>query len=122
MIYKNGSGGHRIMSHEGDIVLIHIKDQPAIYARIEFIEPDIKKGWYKVTLLLLSIPQQVITWILRDEYINGASFTMDGNPIRMEEIKKTASPAMTKETGSETGEKTGSKSKGKVVPFKTNPK
>lgn len=110
------------MSHEGAIVLIHIKDQPAIYARIEFIEPDIKKGWYKVTLLLLSIPQQVITWILRDEYINGASFTMEGNPIRIEEIKKTSSPAMIKEIGSETGEKAGSKSKGKIVPFKTNPK
>jgi|WetSurMetagenome_2_1015567.scaffolds.fasta_scaffold30667_2 hypothetical protein len=110
------------MSHEGDIVLIHIKDQPAIHARIEFIEPDIKKGWYKVTLLLLSIPQQIITWILRDEYINGATFTMDGNPIRMEEVKRSAITVMTKETGSETEEKAESKSKGKIVPFKINPK
>ena len=110
------------MSHEGDIVLIHIKDQPAVYARIELIEPDIKKGWYKVTLLLLSIPQQVITWILRNEYINGASFTMDGNPIRMEEVKRTAISAITKETVSETGKKVESKSRGKIVPFKTNPK
>ena len=77
------------MSHEGDIVLIHIKGQPTIYARIELIDPDIKKGWYKVTLLLLSIPQQVITWILREEYINGAPFTMDGNTVKMEGVKKT---------------------------------
>jgi hypothetical protein len=110
------------MSHEGDIVLIHIKDQPAVYARIELIEPDIKKDWYKVTLLLLSIPQQVITWILREEYINGASFTMDGNPIRMEEVKRTVIPAITKKTAPDAEEKAESRSKGKIVPFKISPK
>jgi hypothetical protein len=110
------------MSHEGDIVLIHIKDQPTIYARIELIEPDIKKGWYKVTLLLLSIPQQVITWILRDEYINGASFTMDGNPIKMEEVKRTGVAANFKESGLKAGEVSDAKRNGKVVPFKINPK
>jgi hypothetical protein len=109
------------MNHEGDIVLIHIKDQPAIYARIELIEPDIKKGWYKITLLLLSIPSQVITWILREEYINGAPFTMDGNPIKMEEVKRSYS-GKPKESGSKDPHESEIKPKGKIVPFKTNSK
>jgi hypothetical protein len=110
------------MSREGDIVLIYIKEQPTIYARIEAIEPDIKKGWYRVTLLLLSIPQQVITWILRDEYINGATFTMDGNPMMMKEMKRMPVSASLNESEPITDGKTSGGSKGKILPFKTNPK
>jgi hypothetical protein len=110
------------MSHEGDIVLIHIKDQPTMYARIEFVDPDIKKGWYKVTLLLLSIPQQVITWILRDEYINGTPFTMDGNNVLIEEVKKITITEGARDPVSNTGGESGQKRRGKVVPFKMNPK
>jgi len=110
------------VSREGDIVLIHIKDQPTIYARIEAIEPDIKKGWYRVTLLLLSIPQQAITWILRDEYINGVPFTMDGNPIMMQEVKMMPVQRGVKEPGPTTGGEAGAGNKGKVLPFKANPK
>ena len=58
------------------------------YARIEGINPDIKKDWYQVTLLLLTIPAQSVTWILRDEYINGASFTMGGQSMRLEKVKR----------------------------------
>ncbi len=76
------------MSIEGDIVLIYYKDQPGVYGRIERIEPDIKKDWYRVTLLLLTLPHQVVTWILREEYINGDDFTMGGNSMRMEKIEK----------------------------------
>jgi hypothetical protein len=108
------------MSHEGEIVLIHIKDQPTIYARIEAIEPDVKKGWYRITLLLLSIPQQVITWILKEEYINGATFTMDGNPVMLQEVKRMPVPAVEKETSIKAGVETVVSGKGKVLPFKTN--
>jgi hypothetical protein len=41
-----------------------------------------------VTLLLLTIPHQVITWILRKEYINGEVFTMGGNSMRLEKIER----------------------------------
>ena len=75
------------VNREGDIVLVYFKDQPTTYARIEFIEPDIKKDWYQVTFQLLTIPSQVVTWILREEYINGESFTMGGNPMKFEKIK-----------------------------------
>lgn len=76
------------MSGENDVILIYFEDQPAVFARIEAIEPDIKKDWYHVTLLLLTIPMQTVTWILRDSYINGSPFTMDGKPVRLEEVKK----------------------------------
>jgi hypothetical protein len=66
--------------------LIHMQDKPQAFARIESIEPDIKRGWYHVTLLLLQIPLTVVTWILRDIYINGETFTMDGKPMRLEKV------------------------------------
>ena len=77
-----------VANREGDVVLIHYQDQPMAYARIEGINPDIKKDWYQVTLLLLTIPAQSVTWILRDEYINGTSFTMGGQSMRLEKVKK----------------------------------
>ena len=70
----------------GDIILVYHQDKPATYARIEAIDPDVKKDWYQVTLLLLTFPAQTVTWILREEYINGASFTMGGQSMRLGEI------------------------------------
>jgi hypothetical protein len=75
-------------NQEGDVVLVHQKDKPALYARIEAIGPDVKKDWFQVTLLLLTLPAQVVTWILREEYINGAPFTMGGKPMRLEKVKR----------------------------------
>ncbi len=80
------------MSREGDIVLVYHQDQPALYARIEAIEPDVKKDWYRLTLLLLTIPAQTVKWILRDEYINGASFTMNNQPMRLEKVERPEQP------------------------------
>lgn len=74
------------MSKENDVVLIYFEDQPLAFARIEEIAPDIKKNWYHVKLLLLQVPLQVVTWILRDSYIDGAEFTMDGKRLRMEKV------------------------------------
>ena len=73
---------------EGDVVLIYHEDAPSVYARIEAIEPDVKKDWYRVTLLMLTIPAQTVTWILREEYFNGASFTMGGEPLRIEGVER----------------------------------
>lgn len=74
-------------NREGDLVLIYHEDKPAIYGRIEAIEPDIKRDWYQVTLLLLSVPPQTVTWILRREYIDGGGFTMGGRPMRLERVE-----------------------------------
>jgi hypothetical protein len=74
------------MADINDVVLIYMEDKPQAFARIEAIEPDIKRGWYHVRLLFLQIPLAIVTWILRDVYINGDTFTMDGKPIRLEKV------------------------------------
>src|SRR5210317_1868773 len=74
------------MTKENDVVLIYFEDQPISFARIEDISPDIKKDWYHVKLLMLQFPLQVVSWILRDIYINGQEFTMEGKKIRMEKV------------------------------------
>ena len=108
------------MNIEGDLVLIYFKDEPGVYARIERIEPDIKKDWYQVTLLLLTIPHQVITWILREEYINGKNFTMGGENRRLEKIERLPLEYEAEDNfqGKSEGIKKGNKKPAKIVPFK----
>lgn len=81
------------MTGEKDIVLIHFEDKPLSFARIEGIEPDHKPGWYHVRLLLLQVPVQVVTWILRDAYIDGGEFTMNGKRMRLEKVEPPAPAA-----------------------------
>lgn len=70
----------------GDIVLIHHKDQPLGYARVEEIVADVKPGWWQLRLLFLSVPPSEVTWILRDAYIDGDEFTMGGDVMRLERL------------------------------------
>ncbi|HIC86008.1 MAG TPA: hypothetical protein EYP06_06910 [Desulfobacterales bacterium] len=99
----------------GDVVLVYYHDNPAVYGRIEAIEPDIKPGWYQVTLLLLTIPSQTVTWILRREYINGEPFTMGGNPMRLEEVKRRVDPEQATELKRD---KKGPGGPARIIPFK----
>jgi len=71
---------------ESDLILVHIENKPSFFARVEKIIPDIKKGWWRVELLILQIPLVVATWILDNEQIRGADFTMSGTPIRIEKV------------------------------------
>ena len=105
------------MAGEGDLVLIYYQDAPSVYARIESIDPDIKKDWYQVTLFILTIPAQTVTWILREAYINGDPFTMGGQPMRLEGVKRISPRQDSKET-SLTTEKKGSRKSSKVIPLK----
>ena len=107
----------RQFNSEGDLVLIHYQDKPAFYARIEAVEPDIKKDWYQVTLLLLTIPDQTVTWILREEYINGASFTMGGVPMKLEGVRQ-VSIREKQENMDQSINRKGTEKSGKVLPFK----
>ncbi len=75
------------MTKEGDVVLVYMENQPAFFARIESITPDIKPEWYQVKMLVLQIPLVVVTWILREPYINGVEFTMGGRPVRIEKVE-----------------------------------
>ena len=74
------------MAKENDIVLIYFEDQPLSFARVEQIIPDNKPDWYHVKLLMLQVPLQVVTWILRDRYIMGDEFTMNGKRMRLERV------------------------------------
>jgi hypothetical protein len=105
------------MRCEGDLVLIYFQDQPAVFARIESIESDFKKGWYQVTLLLLTIPPQAVTWILRESYVDGAPFTMGGRPIRLESVKKVEAKRELEKAG-KSEENKGNGKTGRVIPFK----
>ena len=105
------------MSTEGSVVLISYKDEPAMYARIENIEPDIKRGWYHVTFLLLTIPTQSVTWILREEYINGASFTMGGVPMTIKQVEKTRNAQNEYSLQQKSKDKEDDKI-GKIIPFR----
>ena len=71
----------------GDLVLIYQQERPALFARIEDICPDAKPGWYQVRLLILKAPVVEAVWILREEYINGEPFTMNGLTIRIEDVR-----------------------------------
>jgi hypothetical protein len=75
------------MAKEGDLLLVHVEDNPAFFARVECISPDAKPGWYQVDLLILQVPLVEITWILREEYIEGASFTMGEKKVCLEVVQ-----------------------------------
>lgn len=74
------------MADVNDLVLIYFEDKPLSFARIEEILPDHKPDWYHVKLLMLQIPPRIVTWILRDVYINGEEFSMNEKRMRLEEV------------------------------------
>ena len=104
------------MAQENDLVLIYFEDNPLSFARIESILPDAKPNWYHVTFLLLQVPVQVATWILRDAYINGEEFTMNGKRIRLERVVAPETPEGDDESG-KPSEETASPQNGKVISF-----
>lgn len=75
------------MATINDVVLIHLEDEPVSFARVEDINPDHKKDWYQIKLLMLQLPLQTVTWILKDDYINGGEFTMGGRKMRLEKVE-----------------------------------
>jgi hypothetical protein len=95
----------------GDVILVYYEDQPAVFARIDAIEPDVKKEWLQLTLTLLTIPTQPVTWILRPSYIDGDPFTMGGKAMRLEKVKKSEKPEIQEKQGESSGKP------GKVIPI-----
>jgi hypothetical protein len=100
------------MTREKDIVLIYFEEQPLFFARVESILADSKPDWYHVQLLMLQVPLTMVTWILRDVYINGERFTMDGKQIRLERV-------VAPEAGTTSDEDAQSPSSGQTEPQKT---
>lgn len=92
------------MAQEKDLVLVHLEDKPLSFARIEAIEPDAKPGWFQIELLLLQVPLQIVRWILRDAYINGEPFTMDGRKMQLQKVEAPRQPASHEPDGGKTGD------------------
>ncbi|GAM09522.1 hypothetical protein OR1_01801 [Geobacter sp. OR-1] len=85
------------MATINDLVLVHVDNRPGFFARIEDISPDVKPGWWQVSLLVLTVPLQVYTWILDDSQVDGAPFTMGGTPMMIEKV--VAPPVRTRPQG-----------------------
>ncbi|MFH1980713.1 MAG: hypothetical protein ABIL58_02600 [Pseudomonadota bacterium] len=105
------------MAMENDIVLIYFEDAPLVFARIEEILPDHKPDWYHVKLLMLQLPVQTVTWILRDAYINGDPFTMDGKKMRLEKVAAPGHPATKGNDDGDTTAAPGVQPPSKVISF-----
>ena len=63
-------------------------------------------------LLLLQMPVQVVTWILRDAYIDGGEFTMNGKRMRLEKVQvpaETAAPGTLPEPKAQAKDSAGAK-------------
>ena len=75
------------MAKENDVVLIYLENTPVSFARVETIEPDVKRDWYHITLLMLQLPLETVTWTLKDLYINGDEFFMGGKAMRIEVVE-----------------------------------
>ena len=106
------------MTMIGDLVLVHIDNKPAFYARIEDVSPDVKPGWWQVKLLVLTLPLQVYTWILDESQVGGAPFTMGGTPVRLEKVLSPVNDEATQDdtpARPEEGREGARKGTGKVV-------
>ena len=107
------------MSKEGELVLVTVEDTPAFFARIECISQDVKPDWYQVTFLVLQVPVVEVTWILREEYLSGASFTMGGKKVVIELVvapTKQPPPEEEEKSERETSEEPGPDAEtGKVI-------
>lgn len=101
------------MATINDLVLVHMAHKPAFFARINDINPDVKRGWYQVELLILTLPLQNLVWILEEAHLRGEEFTMGGTPMRLELIPpKVESPPPSPPEPED---------KGKIIPFKRKP-
>jgi hypothetical protein len=92
------------MATIGDLVLVYQEELPAFFARIEDIWADVKPGWYQVKLLALKIPVEETIWILREGYINGEPFTMNGREMRINKVRspcKAGTESLLSESGLE---------------------
>jgi hypothetical protein len=98
----------RIMATINDLVLVHLDRKPGFYARINDINPDVKRGWYQVELLVLSLPSQTLVWILEERHLQGEEFTMGGRPVQLALIPPKALPKPSPTTP---------EGKGKIIPL-----
>src|SRR4030042_1511026 len=78
------------------LVLVYLDRKPGFYARINDINPDVKRGWYQVELLALTVPPQTLVWILEETHLQGEEFTMGGRPMKLEDVPPPPTPPLPK--------------------------
>jgi hypothetical protein len=74
---------------ENDLLLVYVDHKPGFFARVEEILPDVKPSWWRIRLLPLGLDNldyKTMVWILDEEQIRGAEYTMSGIPMRLEKI------------------------------------
>lgn len=74
---------------EGDLILVHADKKPGFFARVEVITPDVKRGWWRVRFLPIGLDNlgyKTLVWILDNDQIRGADYTMSGVPMRIERV------------------------------------
>jgi hypothetical protein len=89
---RPATGYWKVMATINDLVLVHLDRKPAFYARIDDITPDVKRGWYQVELLVLSLPPQTLVWILEETHLQGEEYTMGGRPVQLTLVPPKAPP------------------------------
>lgn len=67
-----------------DVVIIFQGHIPVKFVHVVNIEPDAKKGWWKVTFMDVGMPAMMWTWLLDNDQIEGQEFTMGGIPHRVQ--------------------------------------
>jgi len=80
------------MAAINDLVLVYLDRKPAFFARINDINPDVKRGWYQVELMALTVPPQTLVWILEETHLQGEEFTMGGRPMKLAEVPPKTPP------------------------------
>jgi hypothetical protein len=96
------------MAAINDLVLVYLDRKPAFYARIDDINPDVKRGWYQVELLVLTLPPQTLVWILEETHLQGEEFTMGGRPMKLADVPPKTPPSP---------ESPAPQDKGKIIPL-----
>ena len=90
MAFSDTHLGTGMETRPGDILLLHHKGQAVVYLRVEDISVDVKPGWWQIKLFFLQVPPHEVTWILREEYIDGGEFTMGGDTMRLQRLAPVA--------------------------------
>ena len=74
------------MFSNGEVILIFFHDKPTVFARVESITRERKRGWWQMNFLALTFPLKKMAWILDDDQVRGGEFTMRGHKIRIERV------------------------------------
>jgi len=74
--------------NETDVVLVYVNKFPGFFARIDVIAPDEKKGWYHVASTKLTIPLETFSWLLDENHLACAEFSMNGIPFQFQKVPK----------------------------------